>query len=119
MLRIRELHDRPDHFVCWLNMKQSSILNQKVFEHFKWDLMDNPGRDTGDSRAESNLNYESPAQEVSGRTKISKCPRDCSCAFLKEKGSAAFRSCSENQTVAKLKSFGVYVIDRRDFKEDL
>lgn len=77
-------------------MKQSSILNQKVLEHFKWGLMDNHSRDMEDSRAECNLNYESPAQEVSGRTKISKCPRDCSCAFLKEKGSAGFRSCSEN-----------------------
>lgn len=81
--------------------------------------MDNPSRNMEDSRAESNLNYESPAQEVSGRTKISKCPKDCSCAFLKEKGSAAFCSCSENQTVAKLKSFWGYVIDRRDFKKNL
>jgi hypothetical protein len=41
-----------------------------------------------DSGADDNVDYDSPAQEVSEEKNVSKRPRDCSCDILATLGSA-------------------------------
>ena len=55
---------------------------RKAIEHFKWSIIAHPSCIREESMANSNVDYESLAQEVSKEKRISQWPRDYSCDVL-------------------------------------
>ena len=71
--------------------------------------MGHASRNMEGSGAESNGDYDGPAQYVSEGKNTSKWPRNCSCGVL-VKNVAVFCPCPNNMPEAKLKSFGLMVL---------
>lgn len=63
-------------------MEECGLWFRKAVEHFKWDLMGQPSRNTKESGAEGDLNCEHLAQDVSEKKNGNMLPRDCSCYIL-------------------------------------
>lgn len=78
---------------------------RKVIENFKLGLMNRISWRMEDSGAESNVNYNSLAQEGFVGENISKRPGDQSCDVL-AKNVATFYPFPKNRPEAKLQSFG-------------
>ena len=54
-------------------------LGKELQELFKWELVDGTSRNKEESGAESSVDYDGPANEVSEEKSISKWLRECSC----------------------------------------
>ena len=73
-------------------------------ECFKWGLMSHPTRNMEDFVADSNLNCEELAQDVSMERYFRMWPKDCFCGIL-VKNVAAFCPCLKSLPEAKVKRF--------------
>ena len=62
--------------------KTLGLLVRKAVKYFLWGLMGFTRSSIKDSDAENNVDYDSPAQEVSEEKNVSLWPRDYSCDIL-------------------------------------
>lgn len=92
---MRYCSERPEYAFACRNMGDFGTWTWKAVEHFKMGLIGHSSGNMQDSRAESDVSYDSLAQEISESTNYSNWFRNNSCSILAN-NVTAFYHCSKN-----------------------